>query len=138
MKVVLDTNTLLVSVSTRSPFYPIYKALKEGRYELVVATDILLEYEEVIGDEMGMAVAQNLTSFLSDSPYVLQVTRYYNWYLIKADPDDDKFVDVAIAANADFIVTDDKHFRILKKLPFPKVKVISTEAFLRIITASLN
>jgi hypothetical protein len=26
MKVVLDTNTLLVSVSTRSPFYPIYKA----------------------------------------------------------------------------------------------------------------
>ena len=45
----LDTNILLVSVSSRSPFYPIYHALiHEGIYSLVVSQEILLEYEEVI------------------------------------------------------------------------------------------
>lgn len=43
--------------------------------------------------------------------------------------DDNKFVDGAIAGNAQFIVTDDKHYNVLKDIPFPLVKVIKTEAF---------
>ena len=54
---------------------------------------------------------------------------FYHWFLIASDADDNKFVDCAIAANADFIVTHDKDFKILEKIEFPKVKVIDTEAF---------
>jgi uncharacterized protein len=42
-----------------------------------------------------------------------------------------KFVDSAISANADFIVTSDKHYNILEQIPFPSVKVISLGEFLK-------
>jgi predicted nucleic acid-binding protein len=49
--------------------------------------------------------------------------------LIKTDPDDNKFVDCAISANAKFIVTNDKHFNILQKIEFPKVSVLNILTF---------
>ena len=47
--------------------------------------------------------------------------------------DRNKFVDCAIASNADFIVTNDGHFNVLKNIPFPKVKVISIDDFMEIL-----
>ncbi|MCF8245586.1 MAG: putative toxin-antitoxin system toxin component, PIN family [Saprospiraceae bacterium] len=133
MKIVLDTNSLLVSVSSRSPYYPIYKALRNKEYELVVTTDILLEYEEIIGEEMGALAAEDVLNFMSFASNVQKITAWYLWDLIKNDPDDNKFSDAAIAANADFLVSDDRHFRVLKKIPFPKLVVIRTVDFLKII-----
>ena len=52
------------------------------------------------------------------------MTKYYSWHLIKSDAYDDKFVDCAVACNAKFLVTEDRHFKILKQIPFPKVEVI--------------
>ncbi|MBC8180569.1 PIN domain-containing protein [candidate division KSB1 bacterium] len=46
------------------------------------------------------------------------------------DEDDNKFVDCAISSNADFIVTNDRHFNILKNIEFPKVNVINVDDFL--------
>lgn len=40
------------------------------------------------------------------------------------DPDDNKFVDCAIASNAHFLVSQDKHFKVLAEIPFPKVNVL--------------
>jgi uncharacterized protein len=57
------------------------------------------------------------------------VTNYYAWQLIVVDPDDNKFVDCAIACNARCIVSDDKHFKVLKDIPFPKVEVLKPKAF---------
>jgi predicted nucleic acid-binding protein len=42
-------------------------------------------------------------------------------------------VDCAIACNAKFLVSDDKHFRILKKIPFPNVEVLKAEEFKSIL-----
>ena len=47
------------------------------------------------------------------------------------DKDDNKFVDCAIAGNAQFIVTNDKHFEVLKNIQFPKVEVVSSTDFLQ-------
>jgi predicted nucleic acid-binding protein len=40
-----------------------------------------------------------------------------------------KFVDCAISANADYIVSNDKHFNILKSVGFPKIEVVNIETF---------
>ncbi|MEM6319582.1 MAG: PIN domain-containing protein [Bacteroidota bacterium] len=56
--------------------------------------------------------------------------------LIEKDVDDNKFVDCAISGNADYLVTDDKHFKILKQGDFPAVKVIRTKDFLDLLTTS--
>lgn len=45
------------------------------------------------------------------------------------DPDDNKFVDCAIACNAKYLVSNDKHFRILKDIPFPKVELLTAQEF---------
>jgi len=60
---------------------------------------------------------------------VEKVNPYYKWNLITADPDDNKFVDCALNAGADYIVTNDKHFNILNEIEFPPIKVIDIETF---------
>lgn len=55
--------------------------------------------------------------------------KYYKWLLIEKDPDDNKFVDCAIAGDLKFIVSNDKHFKILKEIKFPTVEVITSDEF---------
>ena len=54
--------------------------------------------------------------------------------LIKTDPDNNKFVNCAVIANAKFIVTEDRHFEIVKKCPFPKIEIINLDSFLQTLT----
>ncbi len=53
MNIVLDTNVLLVSISTRSSSNWVFQQLVEGGYTLSVTTDILDEYAEIIEQHMG-------------------------------------------------------------------------------------
>ena len=85
MNIVLDTNSLIMSIAPRSPYRKVWNA------------------------------------FLKDP--------HYTFALIESDKDDNKFVDCAIAANAKCIVTEDKHFKVLENIPFPKVEVIGIEEF---------
>ena len=64
---------------------------------------------------------------ITNNPYTQFVTPYFHFKLIISDPDDDKFVDCAIAANAKFVVTDDGHFDVLKQIDFPKVEIIGLD-----------
>lgn len=128
-RVVLDTNVLLVSISPRSPSHWIIQHFLKADFALCVTTDILLEYEEVIARHMGKLAASNFLEALENAPHVELITRYYKWSLIESDPDDNKFVDCAIAGNARFIVTEDKHFKVLKQIEYPKVEVLGIEEF---------
>ncbi len=51
--------------------------------------------------------------------------------LLPSDSDDNKFVDCAIAAGAEYIVTNDKHFNPLKEIPWPKVEIIKIAEFVK-------
>ena len=53
--------------------------------------------------------------------------------LITQDPDDNKFVDCAIAANASYVVTNDHHFDVLKGLNYPPIDVIKLEEFMKLL-----
>ena len=55
----------------------------------------------------------------------------YRFGVIIPDPDDNKFCDCAIAAEADFVVTDDAHFTVLKSGGY-KPKPITPEEFIRV------
>ncbi len=138
MRVVLDTNILLVSIPFGKPYYPIFNAFLNGAFELCVTTDILDEYAEKLHEKYALrpSVAENTLTALENSPDVLHVYKYFFWNLITVDPDDNKFVDCAIAANVDFIVTEDRHFKVLENIPFPSVRVISADAFLEILTGN--
>jgi len=55
MKIVLDTNVLLVSLPTHSQYHPIFQALRQKVYDLFVTNEMLAEYEEQIGRRLGVA-----------------------------------------------------------------------------------
>lgn len=127
-RIVIDTNVLLVSISTRSRLHWIFKNLLDKKYILCVTTDILVEYAEIIAQHMGQNTSESVLGVISNLSNVEYITSYFKFRLLK-DEDDDKFVDCAIAANASYIVSHDKDFKILKKIDFPKVVVIDTTQF---------
>ncbi len=131
--VVLDTNVLLVALPTRSPYRVIFDRLLAAAFELVVSNDILTEYEEQIAKRYDRESTEDLLAVLGALPNVRRVTPYFRWQLIVADPDDDKFVDAAIAGNAAYLVTNDRHFGVLKTTEFPRVAICTAQEFLRLI-----
>lgn len=130
----LDTNSLLVCIGKRSLYRPIFDALLEGTIQLLISNEILNEYVEKLEEKANHVVAENIANFLLRSPDVEKVDIYFNWSIITADVDDNKFVDCALNGRADYLVTDDKHYNLLKGMGFPLVNVIRTRDFLDSVT----
>lgn len=107
LRVVLDTNIILSVVSRNSPFHVVWQ-------ELVAGAEINLQ-------------------ILSVLPNVFTQSVYFNFPLIEKDPDDNKFIDCAFASNAHFLVSNDRHYHILKQLGFPKINLLKLEEFIEIL-----
>lgn len=133
-KIVLDTNCLISSLSRCGQYYPVWKGLQAGEYILCVSTEILEEYAEIITQKMSVEVATNVIHLLLESKYVELIDTYFRLQLIEADHDDNKFVDCAFAANATYIVSDDKHYDVLKEIDFPQILVLRLKEFLEILS----
>ena len=128
-RIVLDTNSLIQSIPPKSRYHHIWLSFLDGTNELCVSTEILEEYEEILQRLTDEDTAQLVIELIINNPYTLFLTPYYKFNLISEDPDDNKFVDCAIAANAKFIVSEDHHFDVLKSCTFPKVDVIGLDLF---------
>lgn len=127
---VVDTNSLIQIISPRSPYHRIYEAITNGEYALCVTTEILEEYEEILYRLVRPATARAVMEALTGNPHTRRITTHYHFNLITADPDDNKFVDCAVAANAKYLVTEDHHFDVLKQVEFPHVEVVDLDEFL--------
>jgi len=104
MRIVLDTNALLISIPRKSDYRLIFDSLLSGKFSLLVCNEILFEYEEIIAEKANQIVAKNIIEMLLILKNVEKKEIYYKWNLINTDCDDNKFVDCAIAGSADFIV----------------------------------
>jgi len=130
MKIVLDTNCLLRAAPRKSNYHCILTAMQQGRYSLCCSNEILMEYEELLTRFYSLQFANYVLNFIIYSANnTLFITPYFQWNLIPCDPDDNKFVDCALIAGADFIVTNDRHFNVLKSVNFPPIKIIDLETF---------
>lgn len=129
IRVVLDTNILLVSISSKSKYHWIFSNLLNNQYELYVTNEVLLEYEEIISSKYSEEVAKDVIRTLLLLENVVLVTPFFKWDLIADDKDDNKFVDCYLISNSDMLVTNDKHFDILKEIDFPKVNIVKIDVF---------
>ncbi len=129
--VVIDTNSLIMAISSRSAYHRIWQSFLAGDYCLCISNEILEEYAEVIARNISVNVARYVIYTLMERKNVRQITPSYKWNLITADPDDNKFVDCAIASNAKYIVSEDHHFNVLKEIDFPSIDVINIDDFLK-------
>ena len=126
-RIVLDTNCLISSLPKKGKYY--------NKYILCYTNEILTEYEEILSQKLGQTIAQNIIKAIIARPNTLKFDPHFQFQLITQDVDDNKFVDCAIVANAQYIVTEDRHYNVLETIDFPKVDVIDLDTFLRILTS---
>ena len=100
---------------------------------LCYTTDIIYEYSEILVRFYRQQFVNDTINELLLSPNVIKTNNYYRWSFITADPDDNKFVDCALNSGADYLVTNDRHFNVLKSIEFPLIKVVDIETFKRIL-----
>ena len=134
MTACLDTGVFLQIFGRKQPFHPILRALLDGQLTLAVSTEILLEYEEVTkrlsGVERWRDVAALLELLAQLHGNIRHVEPQFRFRVITADPDDNKFCDCAIAAEAEFVVAEDNHFEALKSAGY-KPQPIKPDEFIR-------
>jgi len=129
--VVLDTNCLLICIASRSKFHSVWTAFLNEKFTLCVSNEILNEYEEILAKKNSPQFAKMVVHVILNSNNTILVNPYFRFRLITADPDDNKFVDCAVVSNADYIVSQDSHFDVLKRIDFPKVNIIRIEEFVK-------
>ena len=133
MKVILDINALLISISKKSKYRILFDCLLTGKYDLIISNDILSEYIEIIQLKTNTLIATNIAEMLLHLPNVKKVDIYYEWKLMTNDPDDNKYIDAAVSGGADYLVSNDQHFNILTQVRFPAIKRITIDAFLEML-----
>lgn len=128
--IVLDTNCLIQILPSKSQYHNIWADFLAGRFRLCVSNEILTEYEEILSMLTSPEIAHNVVEAIARHPMTYRSESFFKFHLLRdVDKDDDKFVDCAITADADYIVSDDHHFSHLKEIPFPKVSVITLDEF---------
>ena len=132
--IVLDTNCLLQALPSRSPYHKIWEDVLAGKISLCVNTEILNEYEEILSAKTTPQIARNVVEAIARLHTTTYQEVYIHFGLIEQDLDDNKFVDCAVAANAEYIVTNDSHFSILKEIEWPRLNVLTIVEFLEQIS----
>jgi putative PIN family toxin of toxin-antitoxin system len=128
MRVVVDTNVFVSSFFGGHP-KAIIDLWKEGRIVFCLTNAIIDEYIEVIA-RMGLAGAKELGELLSvfrtghNCVFTLQTPSI----TVAADPDDNKFIEAAVALDAEVIISGDKHLKKIKR--YAGINVFAPKDFL--------
>lgn len=130
-KIVLDTNSLIMAISARNKYNIVWRKFLAGEYVLCISNEIVEEYVEVISRNISARLAETIAYTILNRNNTQKYDPHFRFNLIQSDPDDNKFVDCAIASSAKYIVTEDHHFDILKSIEFPHVDVIGIDEFIR-------
>lgn len=89
--------------------------------------------KRIIEQQTTPHIAESVVLLILNKRNVTFVDPHFRLGLITEDPDDNKFVDCAFAANADYIVSDDKHFNILRQTSFPYLNLVKMADFLKVV-----
>jgi len=127
-RVVLDTN-IIISSALGGALVLVLEKWGEEKFTVVVTTDVVDEYFEVLNrPKFGLKqeTIDKIAGFIYQfSEFVVPEEKIK---FIEDDPNDDKFLEAAIAGKVDFIVSGDKHLLDLKE--FRSIPIITGRDFL--------
>ena len=130
MKVVIDTNVFVSSFFGGNP-RKIIDLWKKGKISLCLSKNILDEYIDVLqriglGDEREI---EELLSLFAKGFNILFTTKTPKIKAVKDDPDDDKFIECAVALKAEVIITGDKALKAINE--YMGIKILTPQQFLK-------
>ena len=112
MRIVLDTNVLVSGLLTEhgNPGF-ILRLVLEGEIEFALDERILAEYRAVLGRPKFGVARETQLALLKELQAIAVLSGLPKQAVRLPDPDDQRFLEVALAASADAIVTcNTKHF----------------------------
>jgi putative PIN family toxin of toxin-antitoxin system len=132
MRAVVDTNVLISGLLWRGAPYECLLSAEARLYELIVADEILEELRGKLVNKFNVPVdeANEILEGLRGSAECVQLRGESGW--VRDDPADDKFVEAAIVAGADVIVSGDRHLLALGSVD--RIEILTPRDFLQRIT----
>jgi len=130
MRVVIDTNIFVSSFFGGNP-HTIIDLWRNEKITLCLSKDILGEYIDVlqrIGLRDGSEIEELLSLFAKGFNIVF-TTRTPKIRAVKDDPDDDKFIECAVALKAEVIITGDRAIKALEE--YMGIKILTPQQFLK-------
>jgi hypothetical protein len=129
MKVVIDTNIFVSSFFGGNP-RKIIDLWKHEKITLCLSKAVLDEYIDVLcriglKDEYEL---KELLSLFSRGFNIMFIIKTPKIQIIKNDPDDDKFIECAIALKADVVITGDREVLAVKE--YDGIRILTPQQFL--------
>ncbi len=128
MRIVLDTNVFISGIFFSGPPSQILKAWGNQSFQIVLSQQILDEYQRVAEDLSSKFPMTNILS-------IIELVTIHGQFIdtqgfdisVCEDPDDDKFIECAVASKCKTIVSGDKH--ILKLTGYQGITVLNPRNF---------
>ena len=129
MRIILDTNVFISGIFFTGPPSQILKAWEKQRLQIVLCQQILDEYQRVADELSSKYPSVDITP-------IIELLTIYGQFIdtkgvdisICEDPDDDKFIECAIAGKCKIIVSGDSH--LLKLAEYKGVKIVNPRDFM--------
>ena len=131
IRVVVDTNVFVSGIFWKGPPNQILEAWVEGKFKLIVTSDILMEYERVLNElnrKMKFPNHDRILELVKLNAEMVNPVAIAK--PICRDKDDDKFLAAALGGSAQFIVTGDDDLLVLNG--HEGLQIIKPKPFLKL------
>ena len=131
LKVVVDTNVFISSFFGGIPRQIIH-CWKKGKITLCFSQEIIEEYIEVL-NRLGLKdknEIQKLTKLFSEGYNSIFTAKTPDLKVVEDDPDDNKFIECAVALDCKVIISGDEHLKNIRK--YIDIDIISPKEFIKV------
>lgn len=136
MKVVFDTNIYISAfVIPGGNAEKAYLHAIEDDFELRTSVAILTELARKLEEKFGWE-RQRIAQLITSISNVATVLKTSPWLKVLSDDPDNRILECSLKAEADFLITGDKH--LLKLRNYENRKIVKLSAFLGILQQATN
>jgi putative PIN family toxin of toxin-antitoxin system len=130
IRVVLDTNVLVSALLFAGPIGRLVSLWRERRIVLLLSKDVFIEYLRVLAYPKFKLSGEEIKALAEEYvlPFAEMVTVAEAPVVIREDPADDKFLALAAAGRALYLVSGYKH--LLALWEYRGVKIVTPREFL--------
>jgi len=135
LKIVLDTNVWISALIWGGKPVAIVEAAEQGMVDIFVSKSVIAEISQVLSYpkiekvyNSQLTRQQLMGQILKNVKFVEATVKLK---VIKEHPADDKIIECAVSAKADYIVSGDKH--LLNVLFYQKTQIVSVNEFIKLI-----
>ena len=130
MRVVIDTNVFVSGIFWTGSSHEVLNSWKDGKFTLVTSIRCISEIVKVLSGfkiRLPNGIMRKWVKMIIQNSDIVEPKEKIE--VIKEDPSDSIFIETAVAGNAGYIVSQDKH--LLRAKEFRKIKIVSPEEFNR-------